>query len=323
MSLPQYVAGRLLQSVALIVLVITLGFFVMRLAPGDPVLYLYGAQNVSAETLDNIRRQWGLDGSAGQQYVAYVRNLLRGDLGYSHINRQPVAAMLRRIIPNTLLLMVPGLILATTLGVLLGIAASRRLNTWSDYAIGALSMVGYSTPPFWLGIIFIVVFASGLRWLPTQGMSTIGANLQGLPRILDVAAHMALPLGVLVWWYMAAFARLTRASMLEESRKPYLTTARMKGLSETRVIYRHAFRNAARPVLTVLGLHLGTMFAGTVMTEVVFAWPGMGRLTFNAIIQHDYPVVLGVFIVVGVAVVLANLTVDLLYVLLDPRIRYA
>ena len=323
MSLSRYVAGRLLQSVALILLVITLGFFVMRLAPGDPVLYLYGAQNVSAETLDNIRRQWGLDGSPGQQYVAYVGNLLRGDLGYSHVNRQPVAAILRRIIPNTLLLMVPGLTLATTLGVLLGIAASRRLNSWSDYLIGALSMVGYSTPPFWLGIIFIVVFASGLRWLPTQGMSTIGANLEGLPRVLDVAAHMALPLGVLVWWYMAAFARLTRASMLEESRKPYLTTARMKGLSETRVIYRHAFRNAARPVLTVIGLHLGTMFAGTVMTEVVFAWPGMGRLTFNAIIQHDYPVVLGVFIVVGVAVVLANLTVDLLYVLLDPRIRYA
>jgi peptide/nickel transport system permease protein len=323
MSLSRYVAGRLLQSVALILLVITLGFFVMRLAPGDPVLYLYGAQNVSAETLENMRRQWGLDRPAWQQYVTYVRNLLRGDLGYSQVNQQPVGTMLRRIIPNTLLLMVPGLILAVTLGVLLGIAASRRLNSWADYLISAVSMVGYSTPPFWLGIIFIVVFASGLRWLPTQGMFTLGTDARGLARAADVATHMVLPLGVLVWWYLAAFARLTRASMLEESRKPYLMTARMKGLPERRVVYRHALRNAARPVLTVLGLHLGTMFAGTVMTEVVFAWPGMGRLTFNAIIQHDYPVVLGVFIVVGVAVVLANLAVDLLYVLLDPRIRYA
>jgi peptide/nickel transport system permease protein len=218
--------------------------------------------------------------------------------------------------------MIPSLVLAAGLGILLGIEASRRLNSWRDYVIGAVSMMGYSTPPFWLGIIFIVVFASGLRWLPTQGMYTLGADTRGAAHALDVATHMVMPLGVLVWWYLAAFARLTRASMLEESRKPYLMTARMKGLSEGRVVYRHALRNAARPVLTILGLHLGTMFAGAVMTEVVFAWPGMGRLTFNAIIQHDYPVVLGVFIVIGTAVVLANLVVDLLYVVLDPRIRY-
>lgn len=323
MSLASYVAGRLVQSVLLVLLVVTLGFFVMRLAPGDPVLYLYGAQNMSAETLENIRRQWGLDRPVWQQYVTHVVNLVRGDLGYSQVNQQPVAAMLRRIVPNTLLLMVPGLVLATSLGVLLGVAASRRLNSWGDYLISAVSMVGYSTPPFWLGIVFIVVFASGLRWLPTQGMSTLGVASHGVARALDVATHMVLPLGVLVWWYLAAFARLTRASMLEESRKPYLMTARMKGLSEFHVVYRHALRNAARPVLTILGLHLGTMFAGTVMTEVVFAWPGMGRLTFNAIIQHDYPVVLGVFTVVGIAVVLANLVVDLLYAVLDPRIRYA
>jgi peptide/nickel transport system permease protein len=323
MSLSSYVLGRLIQSAGLVLLVITLGFFVMRLAPGDPVLYLYGAQNVSAETLDNIRRQWGLDRPLWQQYGAYVVNLLQGDLGYSQVNQQPVRAMLVRIIPNTLLLMIPSLVLATLLGVLLGIEASRRLNSWSDYVIGAVSMVGYSTPPFWLGIVFIVVFASSLRWLPTQGMYTLGSAARGLEHVRDVAIHIVMPLGVLVWWYLAAFARLTRASMLEESRKPYLTTARMKGLSETRVVYRHAFRNAARPVLTILGLHLGTMFAGAVMTEVVFAWPGMGRLTFNAIIQHDYPVVLGVFIVIGTAVVLANLVVDLLYVVLDPRIRYA
>lgn len=322
MSLGRYIAGRLAQSAVLVLLVITLAFFVMRLAPGDPVLYLYGAQNVSVETLDTIRHQWGLNLPLWQQYGRYVVNLLRGNLGYSHVNQQPVGVMLARIIPNTLLLMIPSLILAAWLGILLGIEASRRLNSWRDYVISAVSMMGYSTPPFWLGIIFIVVFASSLRWLPTQGMYTLGAGARGLAHALDVAAHMVMPLGVLVWWYLAAFARLTRASMLEESRKPYLMTARMKGLSEGRVVYRHALRNAARPVLTILGLHLGTMFAGAVMTEVVFAWPGMGRLTFNAIIQHDYPVVLGVFIVIGTAVVLANLAVDLLYVVLDPRIRY-
>lgn len=318
-----YVGWRLIQSTALVLVVVTLCFVIIRLAPGDAVLYLYGAQSVSAETLANIRHQWGLDQPMWQQYVAYVANVARGDLGYSQINRQPVSGMLLRIAPNTLLLMVPSILLAAVIGVVSGVSAARRANSLWDYAIGTFSMVGYSTPPFWLGIVLIILFASTLRWLPTQGMMTLGGADQGVAYLLDVAVHMVLPTSVLTWWYLAAFSRLTRASMLEESRKPYLTTARMKGLSEGRVMYGHALRNASRPVLTMLGLHLGTMFAGAVMTEVVFAWPGMGRLTFNAILQHDYPVVMGVFIVIGTSVVVANLVIDLLYGVLDPRIRYA
>lgn len=318
-----YVGWRLIQSAALVLVVVTLCFVTIRLAPGDPVLYLYGAQSVSAETLANIRHQWGLDQPMWQQYVAYVANVAYGDFGYSQINRQPVSTMLLRIAPNTLLLMLPSILLAAVIGVVAGVSAARRANSLWDYAIGTFSMVGYSTPPFWLGIVFIILFASTLRWLPTQGMMTLGGADGGVAHLLDVAVHMVLPASVLTWWYLAAFARLTRASMLEESRKPYLTTARMKGLSEGRVMYGHALRNASRPVLTMLGLHLGTMFAGAVMTEVVFAWPGMGRLTFNAILQHDYPVVMGVFIVIGTSVVVANLVIDLLYGVLDPRIRYA
>jgi len=318
-----YVGWRLIQSTALVLVVVTLCFVIIRLAPGDAVLYLYGAQSVSAETLANIRHQWGLDQPMWQQYVAYVANVARGDLGYSQVNRQPVSGMLLRIAPNTLLLMVPSILLAAVIGVVSGVSAARRANSLWDYAIGTFSMVGYSTPPFWLGIVLIILFASTLRWLPTQGMMTLGGADQGVAYLLDVAVHMVLPTSVLTWWYLAAFSRLTRASMLEESRKPYLTTARMKGLSEGRVMYGHALRNASRPVLTMLGLHLGTMFAGAVMTEVVFAWPGMGRLTFNAILQHDYPVVMGVFIVIGTSVVVANLVIDLLYGVLDPRIRYA
>jgi len=318
-----YVGWRLIQSTALVLVVVTLCFVIIRLAPGDAVLYLYGAQSVSAETLANIRHQWGLDQPMWQQYVAYVANVARGDLGYSQVNRQPVSGMLLRIAPNTLLLMVPSILLAAVIGVVSGVSAARRANSLWDYAIGTFSMVGYSTPPFWLGIVLIILFASTLRWLPTQGMMTLGGADQGVAYLLDVAVHMVLPTSVLTWWYLAAFSRLTRASMLEESRKPYLTTARMKGLSEGRVMYGHALRNASRPVLTMLGLHLGTMFAGALMTEVVFAWPGMGRLTFNAILQHDYPVVMGVFIVIGTSVVVANLVIDLLYGVLDPRIRYA
>ncbi len=322
MALYRYVASRLIQSGVLVLGVVSLCFAFIHLAPGDPVTYLYGGQGISAETLQNIRHQWGLDRPLWEQYLAYVGNLVGGDLGHSQINQQPVSAMIGRIIPNTLLLMIPGLLIAAVGGVVLGTTAARRINSWWDYAIAALSLAGYSTPPFWLGIIFIVIFASGLHWLPTQGMATLGSSKQGLAMAVDVARHMVLPVGVLAWWYLAAFTRLTRASMIEESRKPYLTTARMKGVSETRVFYRHALRNGSKPVVTILGLHLGTMFAGAVMTEVVFAWPGMGRLTFNAILQHDYPVVLGVFMVIGIAVVLANLGIDLLYGILDPVIRY-
>jgi len=323
MALWSYIGWRVAQSAVLVLVVVTVCFLLIQMAPGDPVLYLYGAQTLSAETLQALRHQWGLDRPLWRQYLAYVGNVARGDLGYSQINRQPVSAMLGRIAPNTLLLMLPSVVVATLAGVVLGVSAARRVNSGWDYAIGTLSMVGYSTPPFWLGIVLIIVFASGLGWLPTQGMATLGASSRGLAHAADVAAHMILPTCVLSWWYLAAFARLTRASMLEESRKPYLMTARMKGLPERRVLYRHALRNASRPVLTMLGLHLGTMFAGAVMTEVVFAWPGMGRLTFNAILQHDYPVVMAVFLVIGTAVVMTNLVIDLLYGVLDPRIRYA
>ncbi|HYB41140.1 MAG TPA: ABC transporter permease [Candidatus Methylomirabilis sp.] len=323
MALWSYIGWRVAQSAVLVLVVVTVCFLLIQMAPGDPVLYLYGAQTLSAETLQALRHQWGLDRPLWRQYLAYVGNVARGDLGYSQINRQPVSAMLGRIAPNTLLLMLPSVVVATLAGVVLGVSAARRVNSGWDYAIGTLSMVGYSTPPFWLGIVLIIVFASGLGWLPTQGMATLGASSRGLAHAADVAAHMILPTCVLSWWYLAAFARLTRASMLEESRKPYLMTARMKGLPERRVLYHHALRNASRPVLTMLGLHLGTMFAGAVMTEVVFAWPGMGRLTFNAILQHDYPVVMAVFLVIGTAVVMTNLVIDLLYGVLDPRIRYA
>jgi peptide/nickel transport system permease protein len=321
-GLARYVVGRLVQSAVLLAFVVTIAFFIIRAAPGDPVLYLYGAQHISAETLAALRHAWGLDRPLAHQYWAYVTNLASGNFGYSQVSREVVSTVLARNVPNTLLLMAPSILLAAIGGVVLGTTACRRLNTLADYVIGGVSMVGYSTPPFWLSILLIVVFASTLGWLPTQGMSTLGASSRGIAHALDVIRHMVLPVAVLTWWYLAAFTRLTRASMLEESRKPYLMTARMKGLSETRVFYGHALRNAFRPVLTMLGIYLGTMLAGAVMTEVVFSWPGMGRLTFNAILQRDYPVVLAVFIVSGAAVVLTNLAIDLLYAVVDPRIRY-
>ncbi len=318
----RYVAGRLLQSLVLMGVVITTAFVLIHVAPGDPVTYLYGGQAVSAQVLDDIRHAWGLDRPLWVQYLAYMANIVRGNLGYSQINFESVSAILAGALPNTLLLMLPSVLLAALGGIFLGMTAARRAGSGLDYTIGAASLVSYATPPFWLSVIFIVVFASKLHWFPTQGMTTLGAAGGGLAKAGDIIWHMVLPLGVLAWWYSAVFTRLTRAAILEESRKYYLMTARMKGLSETRVFYRHALRNAMRSIVTVLGLQLGTMFAGAVMTEIVFAWPGTGRIIFTAILEHDYPVVLGFFLVIGTAVVLANLAVDLLYAVIDPRIRY-
>ena len=318
----RYLAGRLLQSLVLIGLVVTTAFVLIHVAPGDPVTFLYGGQSVSAEVLAQVRHAWGLDRPLWAQYAAYMGNIARGNLGYSQINFRPVADILGGSLPNTLLLMLPSVLLAVFCGIVLGMTAARRAGTSTDYAIGAASLVSYATPPFWLSVIFIVVFASRLHWFPTQGMATLGAAGGGLDRARDIAWHMVLPLGVLAWWYSASLTRLTRASVIEESRKYYLMTARMKGLSEFTVFYRHALRNAMRSVITVLGVQLGTMFAGAVMTEIVFAWPGTGRIIYTAILQHDYPVVLGFFLVVGASVIAANLAVDLAYVVIDPRIRY-
>ena len=319
----RYVAGRLVQSLVLIGLVVSTAFVLIHVAPGDPVTFLYGGQSVSAEVLAQVRHAWGLDRPLWAQYAAYIGNIARGNLGYSQINFEPVAVIFGASLPNTLLLMIPSVLLAAIFGILLGMTAARRSGTGADYAIGAASLISYATPPFWLSVIFIIVFASRLHWFPTQGMATLGGAGSGLARAADVAWHMVLPLGVLAWWYSASFTRLTRASIIEESRKYYLMTARMKGLSEFKVFYRHALRNAMRSVVTVLGVQLGTMFAGAVMTEIVFAWPGTGRIIYTAILQHDYPVVLGFFLVVGTAVIVANLAVDLAYAVIDPRIRNA
>src|SRR5207247_8655923 len=204
----RYVAGRLVQSALLVLVVITLSFVFIQLAPGDPVLYLYGSQSGSAEVIQSVRHEWGLDRPLWQQYGSYVNNLLRGNLGHSLINPQPVGQMLWAMAPNTLLLMVPSILIAAVVGVLMGAIAAWLLNSSADYAIGAVSLVGYSTPPFWMGIIFIIVFASRLRWLPTQGMMTIGLAKTGPAQFVDVLRHMLLPTAVLAWWYLAAFARL-------------------------------------------------------------------------------------------------------------------
>jgi peptide/nickel transport system permease protein len=212
-------------------------------------------------------------------------------------------------------------VLSSLAAVLLGTIASCRAGSFIDNLVVASALVGYSTPPFWMGLIAIITLALGLGWFPTGGMVDVRSTTSGLARWLDIAHHLAMPALALGFFQLALVTRLTRGSMLEVLRLDFITFARAKGISEKRVIYRHAFPNALLPVITVIGLRFGFVLAGAVLTETVFAWPGLGRLTVEAVSRRDFPILLGMLIITSVLVVLANLATDLVYVLINPRIR--
>lgn len=323
MSMRRYVARRIPQLVPLIIFAIVLNFTLMRLAPGSPLDYLVGGgEVVPKEYLDKLRRDFGLDKPLHEQLLIYIANVLMGNFGESYRYRMPVIQVIAQRIPNTLMLMTASIMFAFFLGVFLGVSSSKKPYSLVDNVASTVSLLGYSIPTFWLGMLLIIVFAINLRWLPSIGMITIGVEMEGWEAVLDTAKHLILPAITLGTVYLAMYTRLTRASMLEELRKDYITTAWGKGLDDGAVYYKHAFRNAMLPVITVLGLNLGLMLTGATLTETVFSWPGLGRLVYDSIITRDYPILMGIFIIVSITVVLANFVVDLLYAVLDPRVRY-
>jgi peptide/nickel transport system permease protein len=277
---------------------------------------------VSAEQMDRLRAQLGLDRPLYVQFAFYLRNLLGGDLGFSVINRKPVLDLILERVPATVVLMSAAFVFSVLAGALWGVVSAVRARTTIDYAATVVSLFGYSMPTFWLGLILILVFSLQLDWFPTMGMVTLGADHTGFARLLDVLHHLVLPTITLGTFYVATYARLTRSSMLEILGQEFITAAWAKGLPGRAVHYKHALRNALLPVITIVGLQIGFMFAGAVLTETIFAWPGMGSLTYQAILQRDYALLMGLFLIVSVGVILMNLVTDLLYTVVDPRIRY-
>jgi len=301
--------------------VITVNFTLVHLAPGDPVSYLVGDPNLlSAEQLQGIRQTLGLDRPLPMQYVVYLRSLLGGDFGRSVVNQRPVLEIILERIPATLLLMGVSLLVALVLGLTLGFAAAVKAGTPTDHLLGALSLTTYSMPPFWLALVLILVFSLWLGWFPTMGMRTLGEESEGWGRIVDTIYHLALPVFGLGTSYAAVYAKVFRASLLNVFGQPFLVTAKAKGLGWPGVYLKHAAKNAALPVITFLALQAGMLFTGAVVTEIVFAWPGVGMLTMNAILQRDYPLILGVFVVTSICVLAANAMADVLYSVVDPRI---
>lgn len=320
---------RLLGAIPLVLGIATLIFFLINLAPGDPAS-MYAGPSMAPQALEQLRTNMGLDEPVHIRYVKWMGSMARGDFGISFTRNQPVRDIVFQLLPNTLVLSLTALFLAFLAGVLLGVFQAVKHNSIWDNTASVVGLFFYSMPSFWLALMLILIFSLGARnlwdwpiWFPASGMISVDhASMTPGEQLRDRIMHLTLPALSLSLVLAAGIARYMRGSMLEVIRQDYIRTARAKGLSEMRVIFRHAFRNALLPIVTLAGLYLPVLFSGTVFIESVFAWPGMGKLMVDAIGQRDYPVVMGCALLFSVIVVLGNLLADILYSVVDPRIRY-
>lgn len=313
----RYVVGRLLAVVPVLFGVSVTVFVITQLAPGDVASAILGPQATPVE-LEALRSALGLDKPIYVQYGRWLGRVLRGDFGRSIVMGDSVTRLLWGGFTKTLLLASAALAVAVAIGIVAGVVSAIYQYSVFDRLSTILALLGNSMPPFWLGILLILLFSVQLRWLPTGGMY----SLRGAGGPLDLLAHLVLPAVTLSAASMAYIMRVTRSSMLEVIRQDYVQSARAKGLPRRMVVFKHALRNALLPVVTVIGLRFGYLLCGSVITETVFSWPGIGLLMYNAISSRDYPIVQGGVILIAASFVVVNLAVDLLYSVLDPRIRY-
>jgi len=302
-----YLIRRILITIPLalgVVLVVTVSF---DLIPGDPAALILG-EFATPQAIAELRTSLGLDRSLPVRYVTYVGDILRGDLGVSIRDRRPVTDILAETFPYTIQLALVAILLVLAVGIPLGLLAASRPGSWIDNLIRVTSLAGLSMPVFWTGIVFMVIFSVNLRWFPVSGTGTW--------------RHLVLPAVTLALPSIAVVARMTRSTVLEVLREDFVRTARAKGVAERSLLYKHTLRNALIPVVTVMGLQLGQMLGGAVLTETVFAWPGVGRLTVFAIFNRDFVLMQGLVLVLAMVYVFVNLLVDLSYGVIDPRVRY-
>ena len=324
-----YLLRRILGSIPLLLGILTLIFFIIHLAPGDPTAR-YFSPNVSPEVVEQMRRNLGLDQPLHIQYFKWLTSFLRGDFGYSFGQMRPIGDILPEVLWNTVQLMLISVILIFVIGMLIGIIQAVRQYSILDNVLTFLALFFYSMPSFWFALMLILLFSlKATQWgfpewmrLPASGMTEVGYEF--LPfgaQMLDRLQHMILPAIALGIGNAAGVARYMRGSMLEVINQDYIRTARAKGLSERVVVFKHALRNAMIPIITLLGLYLPILLSGSVLVETIFAWPGMGRLIVEAIFQRDYPLVMATSFIAAALVVIGNLLADVLYAVVDPRIR--
>lgn len=316
----RYIALKIVSAAPMILGVITVNFILIHLAPGDPVSILVGETEPTAEQLAELYAKLGLDKPLWQQYFDYLGGILQGDLGYSFVLQRDVVGLILERVPATLTLMLTSLLIFTVVGVVLAIFVARKPKSVFDQFGSILAVIGYSIPAFWLAQIILLVFALELGWFPTNGMTSSRYLYEGWDYFIDLLHHLILPAFVLGMRYLAINFRYARAAMRDALSQDYIVAARAKGLSERRILF-HAYRNGILPVITVFGLNVTDILAGSILTEIVFGWPGIGRLMYDAMYARDYPLLMGVFVFVSIGIILTNLFIDIIYSLFDPRVR--
>lgn len=334
-SMLRITVDRLANSVIILFILSILIFLFMRAIPGDPVLTILGENVTTPEQYNDLRRSLGLDLPLYQQYFNWMGLVLQGDFGKSITTHEPVLGLVVEKLKATLELAIVAVFIGTVIGMTAGVISAVRRDTWFDSAATIISLMGISMPVFWLGIILIITFSVGLHLTPTGGMmsfDTIIEPVTGFPlldavltgnwsAVRDLLSHLVLPAITLGVTPAALIARTTRASMIEVINEDYIRTAHAKGLAEGQVVRRHALKNALIPVITIIGLEIGVYLGGSIVTETVFSWPGLGRAMMDAIYAHDYPIVQGAVLIYAFLIVIVNLIVDLTYLIIDPRLK--
>ena len=318
-----FLSRRLAYGLLLMLGVVILNFLLIRLAPGDPAVVIAGEMGgATEEMLESIREDYGLNKPVLTQLWIYISGVATGNLGESFFFNQPVSKLIAARVGPTILLVISAQIISIVLGVFLGVIAARKPNGVMSAFVSVFATIGYAVPVFWTGIMLIILFASAIPIFPVEGMQSVKLrDAPFLTQALDVAHHLVLPAFTLAIIYLAQYARLSRASMLEVLGSDYIRTARAKGSPERTVLFKHALRNAALPILTVAGLQFGNLISGALLVETVFNWPGMGRLAFESILRRDYPTIMGVLFFASAMVVVANILTDISYRWADPRLR--
>ncbi|MGC9148702.1 MAG: ABC transporter permease [Sulfolobales archaeon] len=322
MSLARYLIQRIFQSIVVLFAIIVINFFIISLAPGDPIQFVAGDIAISSpEFAAYLRAKWGLDKPLYERLLLYIYNILRGDLGYSYRYSEPVINLILERLPITLLLTVTANVLAFVIGVLIGIYSARNIGKKVDTTLHVINFLLWSTPSFWLGIVLMIIFSVDLRILPATGLMNVRNPPQGMWLYLDILYHSILPVATLTLITLPLYFKITRDSMLQQASEDYVMTYRAIGFSENVIYRRYIFRNSIIPPVTMFGIHMGFAVAGAALIENVFGWPGVGRLLLDSIRTRDYPVILGVYVVIASSIIIANLIIDIIYALLDPRIR--
>lgn len=319
-----YILRRLIQTMVVILLLSYFCYYLMTLMPGDPVeLMIQSNPRITSADVERLRSLYGLDQPVYVRYANWVKTIVSGDLGFSRTYRVPVSEIMGPKLLNTFILSFAALLFALIVAVPLGILTALKQNSKFDYIANLFAFAGVSAPSFWLGMMFILIFSVTLKWLPASGTFTIGEDMSGFAAIWDRTKYLILPTLTLGYLEIGVFLRFTRSSMIEALRNDYIRTAKAKGLSKTRVVFAHAFRNALLPLVTILALSLATVFSGATITETVFAYQGVGKLVYDSIIANDFNVAMISFMISVSMVLIMNLIADIAYGFIDPRISYS